>query len=122
LADCQTFSVGQVRVEAQVLSYFGTQHATPDHAGNLAYGGSDLVVVRGDYAELLRLDLAEPVRRAIDQTRCFDTAADHLLPGFYASRRNYDTLQGLDARGRPCAGVLEQSWRIGGASSAEIAA
>src|SRR5690606_21912943 len=41
---------------------------------------------------------------------------------FFASRRNYDIAQGIDARGRPCSGVLEQSWRIGGASSAEIAA
>ena len=122
LADCQTFSVGQLRIEAHLLSYFGSQHLTPDHDGHSAYGGSDLVVVQGDYAELLKLDLAEPVRQAINQARCFDAAADALLSGFYASRRNYDTLLGLDARGQPRAGVLEQSWRIGGASSAEIAA
>ena len=42
--------------------------------------------------------------------------------GFFASRRNYDIARGVDARGRACSGVLEQSWRIGGASSAEIAA
>jgi len=44
------------------------------------------------------------------------------LTGFYASRRNYDTVQGRDSRGNRRAGVLEQSWRLGGASSAEIAA
>jgi hypothetical protein len=31
-------------------------------------------------------------------------------------------VQGLDAQGRRRSGVLEQSWRIGGASGAEIAA
>jgi hypothetical protein len=40
----------------------------------------------------------------------------------FASRVNYDVAQGRDARGRECAGVLEQSWRIGGASGAEIVA
>ena len=40
----------------------------------------------------------------------------------FASRRNYDVARGLDAQGRWRSGVLEQSWRIGGASSAEIAA
>jgi len=122
LADCLTFSVGQLCIEGHLLSYFGTQHATPDHTGRLAYGGSDLVVAQGNYAELLRLDLAEPIRQAIDQARQFDAAADALLPGFFASRRNYDTVLGLDSHGQARAGVLEQSWRIGGASSAETAA
>lgn len=122
LAECQTFSVGQVQVDEHLLSYFGTQHETLDHQGQSVYGGSDLVVVRGDYAELLRLDLAAPVRLAIEQARRFDAAADALLTGFYASRRNYDTVQGRDSRGNRRAGVLEQSWRLGGASSAEIAA
>lgn len=122
LTDCQTYSVGQVRIDHWLLSYFGTQHATPDHHGQPAYGGSDLVVAQGDYPALLQLDLAAPVRVAIEQGRCFDVAADALLPGFYASRRNYDTVQGRDADGNVRTGVLEQSWRLGGASSAEIAA
>ena len=42
------------------------------------------------------------------------------LPG--RSRRNYDVLHGRDARGRWHCGVLEQSWRIGGASGPEVAA
>ena len=44
------------------------------------------------------------------------------FPGFFASRRNYDVAQGSDAQGCHRSGVLEQSWRIGGASGAEIAA
>jgi hypothetical protein len=40
----------------------------------------------------------------------------------FASRRNYDVIQGLDAAGRRRSGVLEQSWRVGGASGAEVAA
>ena len=39
-----------------------------------------------------------------------------------ASRSNYDVAEGRDPAGRQCIGVLEQSWRIGGASGAEVAA
>jgi len=40
----------------------------------------------------------------------------------FASRRNYDVAQGTNAHGQWRSGVLEQSWRIGGATGAEIAA
>ena len=40
----------------------------------------------------------------------------------FASRCNYDVAEGCDASGRQYIGVLEQSWRIGGASGAEVAA
>jgi hypothetical protein len=42
--------------------------------------------------------------------------------GVIASRRNYDVAQGMDAHGIWKSGVLEQSWRVGGASPAEIMA
>lgn len=44
-----------------------------------------------------------------------DAAALDCFPGFFASRRNYHIGQGRDAKGRFKSGVLEQSWRIGGA-------
>jgi len=40
----------------------------------------------------------------------------------FASRCNYDVAQGVDETGVRHSGVLEQSWRIGGASGAELAA
>ena len=49
-------------------------------------------------------------------------AAWSAFPGMILSRRNYDVAQGLDAEGHPRSGVLEQSWRRGGASGAEIGA
>ena len=52
-----TFSVGQVRVGGRLASYYGTQRLTEDNAGNEVYGGSDLVVVDGDFEALLALDL-----------------------------------------------------------------
>jgi hypothetical protein len=79
-------------------------------------------VVPGDYADLLALALPDDVRLAVEQARVFDAAADQCYPGFYASRRNYDIAQGLDSQGQRRSGVLEQSWRMGGASSAEVAA
>ncbi|WP_263143597.1 DUF3182 family protein [Pseudomonas sp. RIT-PI-AD] len=117
-----TYSVGQVRVGGRVASYCGTQSLTLDNQGETVYGGSELIVARGDYAAVLALGLPEPAQRAVTQAQVYDAAADACLDGFFASRRNYDVAQGYDAEGRFRSGVLEQSWRIGGASGAEVAA
>ncbi|MBI6564337.1 DUF3182 family protein [Pseudomonas synxantha] len=122
LHDVVTHSVGQSFIGAHVFSYCGEQYLTQDGQGEEVYGGSNLLVVRGYYEDLLNLDLPEDVREAIEQARVFDNAADEAYPGFYASRRNYDIAQGLDSDGQRRSGVLEQSWRMGGASSAEVAA
>ena len=122
LKEVITHSVGQSFIGDTVLSYCGEQYLTEDGLGEKVYGGSDLLVVQGYYDDLLTLPLADDVRLAIEQAQVFDVAADEAYPGFYASRRNYDIAQGLDARGQRCSGVLEQSWRMGGASSAEVAA
>ena len=64
-----TFSVGQVRVGGRLASYYGTQRLTRDNAGNEVYGGSDLVVVDGDFEALLALDLPETTRLAVSQAQ-----------------------------------------------------
>jgi hypothetical protein len=117
-----THSVGQSFIGGKVLSYCGDQYLTEDGQGEQVYGGSNLLVVQGYYDDLLELELPDDVRLAIQQAQVFDSAADEAYPGFYASRRNYDIAQGLDSNGKQRSGVLEQSWRMGGASSAEIAA
>ncbi|MFJ2359588.1 DUF3182 family protein [Pseudomonas fluorescens] len=117
-----THSVGQSFIGDKVLSYCGDQYLTKDAQGEDVYGGSNLLVVQGGYEDLLALDLPDDVRLAIKQAQIFDRAADEAYPDFYASRRNYDIAQGLDSNGKPRSGVLEQSWRMGGASSAELAA
>lgn len=122
LRDVKTQSVGQSRIDGKLISYCGVQHLTRDSEGLQVYGGSDLLVVQGGYIELLRLDLPDDVREAVRLAQVFDDAANQAYPGFFASRRNYDIAQGLDVGGRPRGGVLEQSWRMGGASSAELAA
>jgi Protein of unknown function (DUF3182) len=121
LADLTTYSVGQVCVGTMRASYCGTQKAARDNGGELVYGGSDLLVMRGAYDELARLSLPPEIQTAIRQARAFDAAAKE-FEGMFASRRNYDVLRGRDARGRWHCGVLEQSWRIGGASGPEVAA
>jgi hypothetical protein len=122
LESVTTYSVGITRVGGAEIAYFGTQRLTPDNHGEDVYGGSDLVVVRGGIERLLALELSDDVRDAIDGARAYDEAVDRCFPGFIASRRNYDTVVGRDRAGRARRGVLEQSWRIGGASGAEIAA
>jgi hypothetical protein len=122
LTEVATHSVGQVRVAELVVSYHGTQRLTPDNAGVLVYGGSDLLVARGGFDPLLGLELSPAARLAVAQARAYDAAATACFPEMLVSRRNYDVAQGVDAEGRRRSGVLEQSWRIGGASGAEIAA
>lgn len=122
LEQVSTFSVGQIRVGDLLATYYGSQRLTTDNRGEAVYGGSDLHVVAGDYDALLALGLDEPVRLAVQQARTYDEAARECYSGLFASRRNYDVARGLDSRGQVRSGVLEQSWRIGGASSAEIAA
>lgn len=122
LEEVVTFSVGQVRLPGLVASYIGIQFLTEDNAGNQVYGGSRLQFARGDYDALQALPLDDDRRRAVELARQYDAAADACFPDFCASRRNYDVASGVDAHGRRLMGVLEQSWRIGGASRAEIAA
>jgi hypothetical protein len=62
------------------------------------------------------------VRTAIAQAQRYDAAARRHFPEIIASRRNYDIICGTSADGGRCSGVLEQSWRIGGATPAEITA
>ena len=122
LAQVTTYSVGQARVDRLLASYCGTQHLTENRDGKLVYGGSKLLVARGDYDALLALDHAAAARLAIELARRYDDAAFQCFTGLFASRRNYDVACGLDAGGRMRSGVLEQSWRVGGASSAEVEA
>jgi hypothetical protein len=65
--------------------------------------------------------MSPEVRAAVAAARRYDEATGE-FHGFAASRRNYDVAQGIGADGRPRSGVLEPSWRVGGASSAELAA
>lgn len=122
LTEVTTYSVGQVRVADLLATYYGTQRLTPGNDGVEVYGGSELVVVRGGFEALLGLSLPETAREAVAQARAYDDAAAACFPGLLLSRRNYDVARGLDAAGQTRSGVLEQSWRLGGASGAEIAA
>lgn len=116
----RTYSVGQVTVAGITLSYYGTQQLTRDNDGAQVYGGSQLSIVRGDYLELLSLPLQPQIRLAIQQARLYELAAFAAYPSLFASRRNYDVACGEDAQGRSRCAVLEQSWRLGGASAAEV--
>lgn len=122
LHDLTTWSIGQVRVDHHTIAYYGTQWLTHDNDGDVAYGGSSLRVHRGGFDALLRESLPPRVRAAAAQAQIYDEAARQCFPRMFASRRNYDVVQGIDNRGHPHAGVLESSWRIGGASGAEAAA
>lgn len=122
LDEVRTFSVGQVHVADLAASYYGWQRLTRNNRGVEVFGGSELVVARGGLAALLQPDPGPEIRRAIEQARRYDACVASCYPGFFASRKNYDVAIGRDAAGRWCSGVLEQSWRAGGATGAELAA
>ena len=117
-----TFSVGLVQCGGEAIAYCGTQRTTRNGRGHEVYGGSTLDVVRGGFAAVLASGLAPNAVAAVELAQAYDTAAFASYPDAFASRRNYDVLFGRDAAGRRRAGVLEQSWRIGGATGAEVVA
>ncbi|MBB3691589.1 DUF3182 family protein [Sphingomonas sp. BK580] len=122
LTDVVTYSVGVVELGGATISYWGSQNLTRDHHGREVYGGSDLTVVRGGLKALRRLDLPAHLARAVACAARFDAAAHASYPGLILTRRNYDVIEGVAPDGERRTGVLEQSWRVGGASGAEIAA
>jgi hypothetical protein len=122
LVDVRTYSVGLVRVGSLRASYIGTQSIARSRHGKEVYGGSSIEVARGDFDALQPLALEDGARRATALACAYHEAALACFGGMFASRSNYDIAEGRDAAGRQCIGVLEQSWRIGGASGAEVAA
>ncbi|MDM0104380.1 DUF3182 family protein [Variovorax sp. J22R24] len=122
LRDPRTLSIGQVKVGALTMSYYGLQRLTRNHRGHCVYGGSDLTAVRGGFDALNAMQLEPSLRLAIEQAAVYHAAVVESYPGFMASRINYDVAQGPDDTGQWCSGVLEQSWRVGGATGAEVAA
>lgn len=117
-----TFSVGQVRCAGVCIAYCGTQTTAANREGKQAYGGSDLFAVRGTFEDLLGGELSPEQRDAVAKAHVYDRFIAQAYPGFYASRRNYDVIAGFDRDGHRRSGVLEQSWRVGGATPAELAA
>jgi hypothetical protein len=122
LEDGVTFSVGTVTCGDVEIAYCGTQATVRNPRGHEVYGGSTLDVRRGGFDALLAGGLPQARYDAVELARAYDAAAFAAYPTAYASRRNYDVLFGRDAAGHVRAGVLEQSWRIGGASAAEVLA
>ena len=116
-----TLSVGHISVDNLVFTYHGRQRITRDNNEQPAYGGSDLTCVRGGWAALEHVPMNNETRVAVAQARLYDEAMIE-YPGFMASRRNYDVGQGNDEKGQLRSGVLESSWRVGGATAAEVVA
>jgi hypothetical protein len=119
LDDISTLSVGTLSLEREQISYYGRQRTTINNQGNIDYGGSDLCCIRGTFEQLLQIDIPEHINLAIKQAIIYDRARYH-YPDLLASRRNYDIGQGHDHKGNFYSGVLEHSWRIGGATGAEL--
>jgi hypothetical protein len=121
LADVRTISIGLVMLKDITVAYCGTQRTTKDNRRRPVYGGSTLICVRGGWNALERLPLTRQLRIGLRQARIYDEAMNE-YKGFMASRRNYDVAQGRTDGGEWKSGVLESSWRVGGATAAELLA
>ncbi|SEM41875.1 Protein of unknown function [Pseudoxanthomonas sp. GM95] len=122
LESATTFSIGCVDVGRHTIAYFGTQRTIETPKGDTVYGGSVLRVARGGLDLLQHVPLPAEAAAAIAKVQHYEAQIAAAYPGFFASRRNYDVVHGVDAHGIERCGVLEQSWRFGGASPAEILA
>lgn len=122
MAQPATYSVGEMRLGGRRIAYVGTQGLGRDRQGRPVYGGSTLSVVRGGLSDLLDVFRQPRLRRTVEMAITYDRCAQAAYPQLQCSRRNYDVLWGSDAHGRALGGVLEQSWRVGGATPAELAA
>lgn len=98
----------------------GLRYRGRTYGGAQVYGGSD-PVVRGDFEAL-------HARDPRGCPACGGTGAhircrrDGVLLGTVRVAVKLRRHAGCDAAGRRCPGVLEQSWRVGGGSGAEVAA
>ena len=122
LETIETYSVGSAHIGVHRVCYHGTQRLVRGRDGVEVYGGSTLHLRRGGLDDLLAATLPARVATAVRLAHAFDRAVSAAYPGFLGSRRNYDVAWGQDGDGREYSGVLEQSWRFGGASPAEILA
>lgn len=122
LLDVKTYSIGSATICGKSIAYWGTQAITVDRQGQTVYGGTRLHAVRGGLADLAARDFPPELTEAIAKARLYDRTIFESFAGMFASRRNYDVARGVDHAGRRRIGVLEQSWRVGGATPAEIAA
>lgn len=122
LAESVTYSVGfSVLPGDHRIAYVGTQRNVAAPNGDLVYGGSRLDFVRGGLVELEESLREGKARAAVRAAIRYDAVIRHTY-GVIASRCNYDVIAGVDRMGRRHLGVLEQSWRFGGASMAELLA
>ncbi|UIF91448.1 DUF3182 family protein [Cupriavidus sp. UYPR2.512] len=125
----QTYSVGQVELAGLRASYCGTQGLTANNHGQKVYGGSTLTMVRGGLEALLQHPFDARALAAVRAAMVYHEAALACYGdagGMVLSRCNYDVAFGPPAGsagdGQVLGGVLEQSWRVGGATGAELAA
>jgi hypothetical protein len=122
LGELRTISIGELDLPGMTLAYYGEQRLTRTEQGTPVYGGSHLHVLRGNLAQLAKQHLPAGIGDAITAALGYERSVMDAFPGVFASRRNYDVAIGAQASGDRHVAVLEHSWRVGGASAAEIAA
>lgn len=122
LGALRTISIGEVDLPGMTLAYYGEQRLTRTEDGTSVYGGSHLHILRGNLAQLAKNRLPPGISEAIAAALGYERSVLDAFPGVFASRRNYDVAIASQDGGNEHVAVLEHSWRVGGASAAEIMA
>lgn len=118
-----TLSIGQVRLGGETHAYIGEQSETTYLDGKPTYGGTTLTMVRGGFDKLstVTATIYPDYEHVVKQTGAVVTAFEEQY-GLIASRINFDAIFGDTSTGIQLAGICDQSFRIGGATPAEVLA
>jgi hypothetical protein len=120
LRDPLTCSVNSENIGALRLSSIGVHRRHTENPSAQTEIGTDYHMVVGEIGDI-QLEVTgldrHHARAAIDLVQAFDGCVSRYLPHIQLTRKTYQVLVGVDARGEPHIGVLEQSWRRGGSSA-----
>ncbi|MBV9706042.1 MAG: DUF3182 family protein [Chloroflexi bacterium] len=116
LQDTEILSIGQSKVNGDIISYYGLQRQKCIGEERAEYAGTDLVVVRGGYNQLFQIgSVTEHLHQAIEQVVRFHRALSY-YEEILASRMNVDVVQGYDEKAGNWLSILtDPALRPGGA-------
>jgi hypothetical protein len=119
LRDASTIAVGYVAMGGVAYCWFGKTWEVDDN-GIKKFGGNELTVVRGSFADLSAQTADRNSRQAVQQTGVVFDA--YSLCGAAISRATFDVVQGAASNGEFLSGVTDPSIRPSASSPAEIKA
>jgi hypothetical protein len=117
LDSADTISVGYVALGGEDYCWYGKTWDV-EYGGKKKFGGNELTVVRGGFADLREQSIDSQHRLAVQQTGKVVEA--YPACGAVISRATFDVVQGYAANGEFLSGVTDPSIRPSASSPAEV--